>query len=87
MGLNELIKKGETFYNQVQSSEFGGDYIKGEDYEQWITEVAIHMEKESLPSVIKNRLDKTLENAVGNGAEYLETILGILKAVNKNGNK
>lgn len=84
MELNELIEKGEVFYSQEQSSDYGANYITGEDYVQWIAQVAILMEDVPLPNVMDKQLNDALENAVGNGKEYLEKIMGILKAVDNN---
>ena len=84
--LSKLINEGEQVKsrNLKQSSSMGGDYIVGEEYENWIAKCIILLESDV--TVFNQTLVKKFitasDRAVGNDSGYYDTMMGILKAFN-----
>ena len=78
----DLISEGESV---IQISKNDGLYDRpfftGEEYEKWINKCIYFMEKYFKGSKWYERFIRASESAVGNGEEYYNTMIGVLKAI------
>lgn len=84
MTLESLITEGEQVKaRNGKNSSMGGYYITGEEYETWIAKCIIFLEDHQgeFSQTLIDRFRKASERAVGNGEEYYNTMMGILKAL------
>jgi hypothetical protein len=81
--LEQLIKEGEEVKSRnMKPGVYTDFYITGEEYEQWIAMCIIHLENnpEEYSAYLTDKFKKASEQAVGNGEEHYNTMIGILKA-------
>ncbi|PFB01855.1 TIR domain-containing protein [Priestia megaterium] len=80
--LNKLILKGEdvktgNYISNVSSPS----YIKGPEYENWISECQGVLEAFYSSHPLKNKFFEASKGAVGQGLSYYDTMQGVLKAL------
>ncbi|MBX0319767.1 hypothetical protein [Shouchella clausii] len=78
----ELIELGsEVIKRNSRKSTYGDYYITGVEYEEWIARVVFFMDdnKGKFPKFLYDKVIKSAEEAVGNGPEHFEAIVGVLK--------
>lgn len=80
--LDKLIEEGEKVRQSCcKNGETVGNYLDGEDYEKWIAKCIMFMEKNHKGETLTKRFISASEQAVGNGPEFYDTMMGILKAI------
>lgn len=82
--IDELIEDGErAILSCEQGKGMLGTYFKGEIYEIWISKCTLIVEKYYKDTELHKRFIEASEHAVGNGKEYYDTMMGVLKAISK----
>lgn len=79
--LKNLINEGQEIRKQAKASSMGGEYISGEDYETWIAKCILFLEKNYPNQTLTKKFIAASERAVGNGTEFYDTMIGVLKAL------
>lgn len=81
--VTNLIEQGEKVVRENYHSSDFGEYISGVDYEEWIAKVIFFMEdnKEKFPTFLYERVIEAAGNAVGNGKQHFDRIIGVLRTV------
>lgn len=78
----ELIESGkEVVERNKKNAMYGGYYVTGVEYEEWIARVIYFMEdnKEKFPEFLYDRVISSADKAVGDGTEHFDAIVGVLK--------
>lgn len=81
--IGELILDGERIIKTVGNRGLYGNYYTGEEYEKWISKCIIIMDKYFKESNLYAKFIEASKSAVGNGKEYYDTMIGVLKAINE----
>lgn len=85
--ISELILEGE---NVIQISQqkglYDGPYFDGEQYVKWINKCVYIMEQNFKGSKWYENFISASNNAVGNGKEYYDVMIGVLKAISESDN-
>jgi hypothetical protein len=79
--LDKLIDEGAKVRQSCIHGSGYEAYMTGEDYEKWISKGILYMEKEHPKETLTVKFIKASETAVGNGPEYFDKMMGILKAL------
>lgn len=80
--IDNLITEGEVIIEKaVTSGLYGIPCYKGEEYETWISKCMYLMENYFKDTDWYNKFQSASKNAVGNGKEYYDTMIGVLKAI------
>lgn len=81
--LEKLIREGEEVRKTCTKQGMAGEFVDGEDYEKWITKGILFMERTYPNETITKRFVEASKNASGQSVSRLDTMLGILKALNE----
>lgn len=84
--IEQLIKDGqEVVERNKHETIYGGYYVSGVEYEEWIAKVILFMEdnKDKIPEFLYNRVSEAAKSAVGNGTEHFDRIIGVLKSLSE----
>lgn len=77
-----LILEGERIIDTVgKKGLYDIAYYDGEEYEKWISKCIIIMDKYFKESNLYKKFITASEKAVGEGKEYYDTMIGVLKAI------
>ncbi|MGF2617745.1 hypothetical protein FZC84_11960 [Rossellomorea vietnamensis] len=82
--VEKLIDDGQTVVDRnKQEAMYGGYYVSGVEYEEWIAKVIFFMEdhKEKIPEFLYKRVIEAANSAVGNGTEHFDRIVGVLRTL------
>ncbi|MDX8367848.1 hypothetical protein [Cytobacillus sp. IB215665] len=77
----ELVELGKLVAERNKKpAMYDGYYITGAEYEEWISRVIfyLHDNKDKFPDFLYEKVTKAAEQAVGNGPEYFNEIIGVL---------
>lgn len=86
MNIKDLISEGEQVKQRnFTKGTYGTDYISGEEYERWIAKCVILLQRSKFNTEMTNRFVEVSKNAVGNGPERYDAMMGILKAFDELG--
>ncbi|ARJ38026.1 hypothetical protein SporoP8_03425 [Sporosarcina ureae] len=84
--VDKLIEDGQIVVERnKEPAMYGGCYVTGVEYEEWIAKVIFLMEdnKENVPEFLYKRVIEAANNAVGNGTDHFDRIIGILKSLSE----
>lgn len=82
--IRELISEGEKVIKiSGKNSLYDKPYYDGEDYQKWISKCSIFMEMNFRNSEQYKEFLEASKSALGNGKEYYDKMIGILKAINE----
>lgn len=80
--IEELINNGEKIVEaNIHNRGDAFEYINGPDYESWISEAIFFLNEYYNGHILTDKFIKASENAVGNGLDYFNTMIGVLKAL------
>lgn len=79
--LNELINRGNDVINQSCFGVDGYTYYSGDLYKQWISECEVFLDNFYPGQGIVRKFKQAGSRAVGNGSEYFNEMIGILKVL------
>lgn len=83
MALEELISLGESVRKTcAKKSAYGiSEFLSGEDYEKWIAQGIMYMEKNHKDSPLFDRFMEASKTASGSDVSHYDVMMGILKAI------
>lgn len=79
--LEKLIAEGEQVRQTCATQGSRGPYFTGENYVKWMSKCTLFLENKYPDRTLTKKFIETTKNAIGNGAEYLDEMMGILKAL------
>lgn len=79
--LEKLIVEGEQVKLTCAQGETHSPYFKGENYEKWMSKCTLFLETKYPEQTLTKKFIEASKNAIGNGVKYLDTMMGILKAL------
>ena len=82
--LEKLIQEGNLMYGYSVFYTSSGEYMKGQEYEHWISNAQILLNTFFIDNPLKMKFDTAASRAVGNGESYFETMMGVLHALKGN---
>lgn len=87
MTIKELITEGEQVKSKNTKSDSTGKIscISGEEYANWIAKCIIYLQRKKYNQEMTKRFIDEAKNAVGNGLEHYDKMMGILKAFDELG--
>lgn len=80
--IKNLILEGEDVKKRAsRPSSYGRPYLVGEEYETWISKCIVILQKYFKQSELYEKFIQASKEAVGNGDNYYDTMIGVLKAL------
>ncbi|GAA0313699.1 hypothetical protein GCM10008967_00230 [Bacillus carboniphilus] len=84
--VEKLISNGQEVVNRnKQPGIYSDSYVSGVEYEEWIAKVIFFIDdnRKNIPEFLYNRVIEAAKDAVGNGTEYFDRIIGVLKSLSE----
>ncbi|HWK24149.1 MAG TPA: hypothetical protein VNS08_14065 [Ureibacillus sp.] len=80
--LEQLIEEGIRLESKTTRNQFGGNYFKGVEFEEWIAKVIRFLEEDEKDSAVTKRvIDRFMNMNQNNNFEVYQMALGALKSL------